>query len=148
MTDGDVSAVMVALPQADTAMLRDVTAFAMAANCAVALFLESRANIHLGEIVDAGICSVVIDGLAASRIPDLLETTLYRYDKMRGLQIQLEKALSALEKRKLVDRAKALLIEQRGITEPEAHRLLQRAAMNKSCSINDIAQTIIIASEV
>lgn len=99
-------------------------------------------------MIDAGICTIVVDGLAAKRIPHLLETTIHRHNKMRGLQIQLEAARSALEERKLIDQAKGILIEQRGISEPDAHKLLRQAAMTNSCKLSDIAQTIIIASKV
>lgn len=146
---GETDAVLISISSAtNTDILAEIQQITGACSCPTGLFLDSKVDVNLGEIIDAGICTVVVDGLAPKRIPRLLETTVYRYNKMRGLQIQLEEALSALEERKLIDRAKGVLIEQRSISEPEAYKLLRQAAMNKNCKISDIAQTIIIASEV
>lgn len=143
-----IDAMVIALQDDGNNDLHQIMQISQKANCPVALFLDGGTNANIGEIIDAGICTVVVDGLQASRIPRILEATLHRYKKMHGLQIQLENARSALEERKLIDRAKALLIEQRSISEPQAYKLLQRAAMNKNCRIAEIAQTVILASEV
>lgn len=142
------NAIMMHIPADGLDLLDQLLSFAGRAECPIALFLDGRIDVNLGKIIDAGICTVVVDGLAARRIPHLLETTMHRFRKMRGLQIQLEEAQSALEERKQIDRAKGILIKQRAIAEPEAYKLLRRAAMNKNCKISDIARTIIIASEV
>ena len=145
---GAADAALISIDSANAGVLAEILEITKTASCPIGLFFDSKVDVNLRKIIDAGICTVVVDGLATKRIPLLLETTLYRYNKMRGLQIQLQEALSALEERKLIDKAKGLLIEQRDISEPEAYKLLRQAAMNKNCKISDIAQTIIIASEV
>jgi len=143
-----IDAFIIALSSGNDAELTNVIALAKTADCPVALFLDSGINANIGEIIGAGICTVVIDGLSPDRIPHILEATIHRYNKVRGLQIQLENAKTELEERKLVERAKAILIEQRQISEPTAYKLLQRAAMNQNCRIANIAQTIIVANQV
>lgn len=145
---GGVDAAFISIGRDHTWMLIEILQISRQFGCPTGLFLDGKVDINLGEIIDAGICTVVVDGLASKRIPHLLETTVHRYNKMRGMQVELEEAVSALEERKLIDRAKGILIGQRGISEPTAYKLLRQAAMNKNCKISDIAQTIIIASEV
>ena len=145
---GGLDALLIALDDEKDDQLQKIIHLSQKATCPVALFLENSTKANIGELIEAGICTVVVDGLKANRIPRIFEATLHRYNKMHGLQIQLKNAQSALQERKLVDRAKSLLIEQRGISEPESYKLLQRAAMNRNCKISEIAQTVIFASEV
>jgi len=147
-TFSGIDAFIIALSCESATELARVIALAKTADCPVALFLDSGINANIGEIIGAGICTVVIDGLSPDRIPHILEATIHRYNKVRGLQIQLENVKTELEERKLVERAKAILIEQRQISEPTAYKLLQRAAMNQNCRIAHIAQTIIVANQV
>ena len=114
----------------------------------IILFLNSQINVKPGALIDAGICSVIVDGLAANRIPYLLETTVHRYKKMKGMEIELHNARDALQDRKLIEKAKGLLMAQRKIDESTAYQIMRSAAMNQHCKIKDIAHSIIIASKV
>ena len=110
-----------------------------------ALFLESNSDIDIESIMDAGVSTIVVDGFAAKRLPQLIQTTLVRHKRLRGLEIELAEARSALEDRKLVDRAKSILMDQRNISEPDAYALLRSAAMSRNCKVAEIANSIIIA---
>jgi response regulator NasT len=76
----------------------------------------------------------------------VLDVAIGRYNAFSRLRTDLEKARSELEERKVVDRAKAILIQRRGLSEDEAHRLLRRSAMNENKRLIDVAQSIITAS--
>lgn len=117
-------------------------------NCPIILFIDKVGRITLSEMIDAGITSVIVDGLKANRIEPIIETTMKRFKKIHGLQIQLDQALLELEERKIIDRAKGLLMIKKNISEAEAYKLLRTTAMNRNCKIIDIAKTIIIVDEI
>lgn len=117
-------------------------------SCPVAVFSDTDLEMDICALVDAGACTVVVDGLTAKRIPYLLELTVHRFSKVSALRDKLDEARTALEERKTVDRAKGLLMQSRGISEPEAYKLLRQAAMNNGCKVGDVARSIIIANDV
>jgi response regulator NasT len=74
--------------------------------------------------------------------------SIARYRAFARLKEDLARARSELEERKVIDRAKGILMQRRGIGEPEAYALLRRTAMNENRRIIDVAQSIITASEL
>jgi response regulator NasT len=71
-----------------------------------------------------------------------------RFNAFAKLQDELARAKSALEDRKLIDRAKGILMKRKGLTEEEAYVLLRSTAMREKKKIGEIAQSILTASEL
>lgn len=86
-----------------------------------------------------------LDPAMPRSLVDLLETQARRLESM---QEELQVARTALEERKLVDRAKALLIRQRGLSEHDAHALLRRLAMNQGCKLPEVARSVLNLADV
>ena len=71
-----------------------------------------------------------------------------RFNAFAKLQDELDRAKSALEDRKVIDRAKGILMKLKGLTEEEAYILLRSTAMREKKKIGEIAQSILTASEL
>jgi response regulator NasT len=72
-----------------------------------------------------------------------IEVALARYEQMAALEAEVDRLGDALESRKLVERAKAILGERFGLTEPDAFRWIQRAAMDRRLSMRQVAEVVI-----
>ncbi len=78
----------------------------------------------------------------------ILETTISRYRAFARLKDELEEARSQLEERRVVDRAKLILMKAKNIDEQTAYGLIRRTAMNEKKRLVEIAQSIITAAEL
>ena len=98
--------------------------------------------------VDAGVSAYIVDGLKKERIKPILDLCISRFNAFSKLQDELERTKSALEDRKVIDRAKGILMKLKGLTEDEAYVLLRSTAMREKKKISEIAQSILTASEL
>lgn len=114
----------------------------------VAMFVDQSDRKTIEEAISAGVASYVVDGLRKDRVKPILETTISRYHAFARLKEELEEARSQLEERKLVDRAKLILMKAKNIDEQTAYALIRRTAMNEKKRLVDIAQSIITAAEL
>lgn len=113
----------------------------------VAMFVDQSDSAQIQAAVDAGVSAYIVDGLRKERIKPILDTTISRFRAFSHLQDELDRTRSALKERKLIDRAKGLLMRQRGISEQEAYALLRSTAMRESRKIADIAQSVVTAAQ-
>lgn len=114
----------------------------------IAMFVDKSDSDAVQAAIDAGVSAYVVDGLKRERIKPLLDVTISRFHAFRRLQKELKEAKSALEDRKLIERAKQILIDQNGLTEDAAYSLLRRTAMDHGRKIVDIARSLITAAEL
>jgi len=109
----------------------------------VAMFIDQSDAATIAEAIDAGVITYVVDGLRKERIKPILDTTMSRFNAFKKLRDERDNARFALEERKLVDRAKGLLMTEGGMTETDAYEWLRRSAMNQSRRLGDVAQSVI-----
>jgi response regulator NasT len=114
----------------------------------VAMFVDQSDSDMIRASVEAGVSAYIVDGLKKERIKPILDLCVLRFNAFAKLQDELERTRSALEDRKIVDRAKGLLMKLKGLTEEEAYVLLRSTAMREKKKIAEIAQSIITAAEV
>lgn len=100
------------------------------------------------QAVRAGVSAYVVDGLQHHRVSPILETAIERFKQFHDLRSELEKTKNTLAERKLVDRAKGIVMQQRGCNEQEAYHSLRKLAMKNNKRLVDIAETMIAASEL
>jgi response regulator NasT len=87
-----------------------------------------------------------VDGLRKERVKPILQMAISRFNAFSRMARELEEARTELENRKLVDRAKGILMKSRGLSEAEAYALLRKTAMNQNRKIGDIAQSLVTAA--
>jgi response regulator NasT len=112
----------------------------------VAMFVDRSDASEIEAAVEAGVSAYVVDGLKKERVKAILDMAISRFNAFSRLTRELEDARGALEDRKLVERAKAILMKSRGLAEADAYALLRRTAMNQNRKIAEIAQSLITAA--
>lgn len=98
--------------------------------------------------VRAGVSAYVVGGLQQKRIRPILDAAIARFEQYRSLEKELDKTRSQLAERKVIERAKGLIMAQRKIGEPEAYRLLRKAAMDRNLRLAEVAENIVSAAEL
>lgn len=100
------------------------------------------------EAVQAGVSAYVVDGLEPERVKAIIAVACARFDEFQRLRSELAEAHLKLAERKLVERAKGLLMKERGVDEEAAYRLLRTLAMNRGKRLAEVAQDVIAAVEL
>jgi two-component system, response regulator / RNA-binding antiterminator len=114
----------------------------------VAMFVDQSDAASIQASVDAGVSAYIVDGLKKERLKPILDLCISRFNAFSKLQDELDRTKSALEDRKVIDRAKGILMKLKGLTEEEAYVLLRSTAMREKKKIAEIAQSILTASEL
>ena len=114
----------------------------------IAMFVDSSVSASIQASVDAGVSAYIVDGLKKERMKPILDLCVSRFNAFAKLQDELDRTKSALEERKVIDRAKGILMKVKGLTEDEAYVLMRSTAMREKKKIGEIAQSILTASEL
>lgn len=127
-------------------MLESMFQLSRAVKRPIAMFVDRSDQDAIEAAVDAGVSAYVIDGLKRERVKPILDMAISRFNAFARMARELEEARSELESRKLVDRAKGILMTTRGISEKDAYALLRKTAMNQNRKISEIAESLITAA--
>jgi len=114
----------------------------------IAMFVDQSDAASIQASVDAGVSAYIVDGLKKERIKPILDLCVSRFNAFARLQDELDRTKNALEERKVIDRAKGILMKHKGLTEEEAYVLMRSTAMREKKKIGEIAQSILTASEL
>ncbi len=114
----------------------------------IVMFVDQSNDEAMKAAVSAGVSAYVVDGLKASRVKPILDVAVARFQEFENLRRELDIAKASLAERKLIDRAKGILMRVRGLSEEDAYNLLRSKAMNEQRKIAEIAQSVITASEL
>ncbi|CUX65661.1 putative two-component response regulator:antitermination factor NasT [Agrobacterium genomosp. 13 str. CFBP 6927] len=112
----------------------------------IAMFVDRSDTASIEAAVEAGVSAYVVDGLKKERVKPILDMAVSRFNAFSRLQRELADAKSALEERKVIERAKGILMKMRGLSEEEAFALLRQTAMNEKKKISEIAQSVVTAA--
>ena len=112
----------------------------------VAMFVDRSDDGLTKAAIEAGVSAYVVDGLRADRIKPILDAAIARFHMFHRMRAELEATKRALEERKVIDRAKGLLMKARGIGEDAAYALLRRTAMDQGRKVVDVAQALVTAA--
>jgi response regulator NasT len=138
--------VVIGLENPDRDSLEHFFTLSKALQRPVAMFVDKSDAAAIGAAIEAGVSAYVVDGLRKDRVKSILDMAVLRFNAYSTLQRELDEARTALEDRKLIDKAKAILIKQRQLSEADAYALLRKTAMNQNRRIVDIAQSLITAA--
>jgi response regulator NasT len=114
----------------------------------IVLFTEDNDTTHVRAAIAAGVTAYVVAGLEPDRVKPVLEVALARFEHEELLRLELAQARSQLAERKVIDRAKGLMMQRHQIAEPEAYARIRKAAMDKGLKMADIAQRIVDAADL
>ncbi|MFT3904696.1 MAG: ANTAR domain-containing response regulator [Steroidobacteraceae bacterium] len=114
----------------------------------VAMFVDSSDASMIQAAIESGVSAYVVDGLKKERVKPILDLCISRFKAFSSLREELDRTRQALEERKLVDRAKGILMKQNRITEEEAYALLRKTAMDMNQRLGEVAQSVITAARL
>ena len=133
-------------PSRDT--LEEMLAVSRALARPIAMFVDQSDEMMIGAAIDAGVSAYVVDGLRKERVKPVLDLAIRRFNAFARMQNELNDARTALAERKTIDRAKAILMNTRSLSEAEAYALLRSTAMNQNRRIVEVAEALITASDL
>ncbi len=109
----------------------------------IVMFAEKSDKATIAEAVRAGVSAYVVDGLNARRIQPIMEVAIARFQEFQALKGELARTKSDLADRKLIDKAKGIIMTQRKCTEDEAYKALRKLAMDRNEKLADVAKSVI-----
>ncbi|HJQ58452.1 MAG TPA: ANTAR domain-containing protein [Vineibacter sp.] len=114
----------------------------------IVMFVDATDETMAIEAVRAGVTSYVVDGLSAARVKPIMDVAIARFRALQELRDELDQARASLVERKLVERAKGILMAQRGLSEEQAYGALRKLAMDKGKRLAEIAEQVISISDL
>jgi len=114
----------------------------------IAMFVEQSDKATIEAAIDAGVSAYIVDGLKKERVKPILEMTVSRFRAFDRMRTELEETKSALKERKVVEKAKGILMKSRGLSENEAYGLLRKTAMGQGKRLVDVAEGLISTFEL
>lgn len=109
----------------------------------IVMFTHDDDSDKIRAAVRAGVSAYVVDGLKSERLRPIMDVAIARFNEFQAMRADLEKAEGQLSERKDVERAKGILMKQRGWTEEQAYQALRKAAMDKGSRLVDVAKQLI-----
>ncbi len=143
ITDSNPDAVLLFLSSPDIHVFEQIKHINQRRPLPLALFSEDSDSEKIREAVRLGVASYVVNGFSLERVGPVLEAAIVRFGEFQALQDELAKTKKNLAERKLIDRAKGLIMQQRRCSEPEAYRLVQKMAMDRQMQIAEVARQIV-----
>ncbi|MGV6825931.1 MAG: ANTAR domain-containing response regulator [bacterium] len=141
-------AMVVVSDEMDRDILREMKEIRNTCPLPVLVFTRDNAPESISQAVKAGASSYIVDCNDLGRLGSLLEVARAKFGEQTRLESELDTARQALEDRKLIDKAKGIVMKQRNVSEQEAYNAMRKVAMNKNRKLSDIAQQIITAAEM
>jgi len=109
----------------------------------IVMFVDESDNASIRAAVEAGVASYVVKGASPERVRPVLEVAVARFREFQSLRDELAEARSSLADRKVVERAKGILMQRRGCTEDDAYRALRQMAMSRNQRLVEVARNVI-----
>ncbi len=142
--DPDIVLIDVADPSRD--VLEELALVSGPMERPVAMFVDRSDEQMTRAAIEAGVSAYVVDGLRPERVKPILDAAIARFHLFHKIRAELAATRAALEERKTIDRAKAILMKARGIDEGAAYALLRKTAMDQNRRMAEIAQQLVMAA--
>jgi response regulator NasT len=114
----------------------------------VVMFVDRTEPGSIAAAMEAGVAAYVVEGLSPSRVRAVIDVAVARFQAHQALRAELAEARSQLSERKLVERAKGLLMQTRRMSEDETYRTLRRLAMDQGKRLADVAESVIAMAKL
>ena len=126
-----------------SAMLSALRALSERSPLPVVMFANDPRREVIRKTVDAGVAAYVVDGWAPERIAAIIEAACARFDAYESLKKELRATQNKLAERKIVEKAKGLVMQQRGVSEDQAYSALRKMAMDQNLTLAEVARRVI-----
>jgi two-component system, response regulator / RNA-binding antiterminator len=114
----------------------------------IVMFTNDNDTSHVKDAVAAGVSAYIVAGLSSERIRPILDVAMARFQHEQALRQELADTKVELQDRKIIDRAKGMLMQRQGLTEQAAYDKLRKTAMDKSLKVVEVAQRMLDVAEL
>jgi response regulator NasT len=114
----------------------------------IVMFAHDAARESIREAVRAGVNAYVVDGLSPERIAPIVETAVARFEAFQAVKDELAQTRTKLSERKLIERAKGILMKEKNLSEDAAYSMLRKLAMDKNLSLAALAQQVVTVAKL
>lgn len=114
----------------------------------VVIFADESETSLIDGAIKAGVSAYVVDGLSRQRLKPILQVAQARFSQEQSLRQELARTKSQLEERKVIERAKGIVMQRKNLSEDEAYRALRKLAMNRNQKLIDVANDVVTVSEL
>ena len=111
----------------------------------VVMFTHDGDKQQIKLATQAGVCAYVVGSIPTERLTPVIDAAVARFEEFKNLRTELSQAKTKLDERKVVERAKGLLMKQRGMDEDAAYEMLRSMAMKKNMKLADLSNQLIEA---
>jgi two-component system, response regulator / RNA-binding antiterminator len=133
-------------PNRDT--LENICVMSMHDPRPVVMFTHDDNKEKIKAATQAGVSAYVVGTIPSERLTPVIDAAVARFEEFKNLRTELMQAKLKLNERKMVERAKGLLMKQRNLDEPEAYEMLRNMAMQKSMKLSDLSSQLIEAAKM
>ena len=109
----------------------------------VVVFAETEAPKIIAQAVKAGVSAFIVDDIQAHRLTSIINVAIARFEEQQNIRKELELTRKKLAGRKILDKAKGILMKEKGYSEDEAYQCLRKMAMDKGQSLEVVAESVI-----
>lgn len=114
----------------------------------IVMFSSDRGSDTIREAVQAGVSAYIVDGLTAERVKPIIEVAIARFESFQAVRTELAQVKTKLSERKVVERAKGVLMQARSIGEAEAYAALRKMAMERNLTIGEVSRQFLAVSDL
>lgn len=139
---------VLSLDSIDDDSLNELITIKQESALAVVIFASQYRPDMTKKVMSAGVSSYIVDDVASERLPVILDLAIERFNHLESMNKELVHAQQQLSDRKLIEKAKGILMRQKGISEDQAYKQIRSSAMNKGCTMGVLSQKIISVFEL
>jgi response regulator NasT len=114
----------------------------------IVMFADASDATMIGRAVKAGVSAYVVDGIDPQRVKPVVDVAIAQFREFQALRDELAQTKSSLAGRKLIERAKGLLMTERGMSEDEAYRALRKLAMDRGQRLTIVAENLLAVAQL
>jgi response regulator NasT len=114
----------------------------------IVLFAERSDSETTQAAIQAGVSAYIVDDLNPKRIKSIMEVAIARFREYQALRKELDDTRTRLAERKLIEKAKGILMQQKKLSEDQAYQALRKLAMDRNQRIADVARTLISVEDL
>ena len=148
IVDADPDVIFIDLENPNRDVLEQMFQVSRCVRRPIAMFVDHSDTDMIRAAVESGVGAYVVDGLRKERVKSILDMAVSRFNAFSQLRDELDRAKQELEDRKIVERAKGILMKERCLSEEAAYNLLRKAAMNENRRVAEVAQSVVTAARL
>jgi len=148
IVDEDPDVIFIDLENPNRDVLEQMFQVSRSVHRPVAMFVDQSDASMIEAAVQAGVGAYVVDELRKERVKPILNMCISRFNAFSRLRDELDQTRKALDERKIIERAKGVLMKERSIDEEQAYTMLRKAAMDSNLKIVDVAQSVLTAVQL